>query len=487
MDLNSFLADTTTGGSWADEMDELPTGPSAGPTFGEGPGLGGSHLTRGMGQGDRYGPRSGGPGGFGDRDDGRPPRAEVPFPTAPPYTAFVGNLSFETSEAEIEDFFTGLSVKSVRLVTGMDGKPRGFGYVEFETADSLSQALSASGHDLGGRVVRISVAEAQTSRMGRADEAGTWERTGPLPSVPGRSGGFGGGMSRDRGPPREGGFDEIERDAPIRGGKFAPSAPSEPRRGFSSYGAPAGGPGGAEGRPPRSFEPAPEIERDAPIRGGKFVPSAPPAGGERRTMFAERERTGPGADEAQTWERRGPLPGQQERKGFGSGFGATTPSDPPMTRRPLQLSARSASGTPGGSPPSSTPSTPAGTSSRASPFGAAKPIDTASKEREVEEKLAARPAPTLPEKRERKDRQEGGAGDKGEGAWVRKGPLAPAAAKPKEVAAPMPPAEKDSPPHAAGAKVEKPATRKEGFSYSNAAGKSEGAEVEEVAKGVEAL
>ncbi|GAA6053676.1 hypothetical protein NBRC10513_005477 [Rhodotorula toruloides] len=492
MDLNSFLADSTTGGSWADEMDELPTGPSAGPTFGEGPGLGGSHLTRGMGQGDRYGPRSGGPGGFGDRDDGRPPRAEVPFPTAPPYTAFVGNLSFETTEADLEDFFTDLSVKSVRLVTGMDGKPRGFGYVEFETADNLSQALGASGHDLGGRVVRISVAEAQTSRMGRADEASTWERTGPLPGLPGRSGGFG-GMSRDRGPPRDGpgGFEEIERDAPIRGGKFTPSAPSEPRRGFSGYGAPAGGPGGEGGRPPRSFEPAPEIERDAPIRGGKFIPSAPPAErGERRQMFADRERTGPGADEAQTWERRGPLPGQ-ERKGFGGGFGSRTPSDPPMTRRPLQLSARSATGTPGASPPSSTSSTPAGSSSRASPFGAAKPIDTASKEREVEEKLAARPAPTLPEKKERKEGF-AGAGEKSEGAWVRKGPLAPAAAKPKDVAPPLPPVEKDTPPHAAApaqqaAKIEKPAMRKEGFSYSNVAGKSEGGEVEEVTKGVEAL
>lgn len=46
-------------------------------------------------------------GGF---DSDRPPRAEVPFPTAPPYTAFVGNLSFEVGEADLESFFTGLTV-----------------------------------------------------------------------------------------------------------------------------------------------------------------------------------------------------------------------------------------------------------------------------------------------------------------------------------------------------------------------------------------
>lgn len=39
-------------------------------------------------------------------------RAEVPFPTAPPYTAYVGNLSFDTAEPDLEDFFGGLGVSS---------------------------------------------------------------------------------------------------------------------------------------------------------------------------------------------------------------------------------------------------------------------------------------------------------------------------------------------------------------------------------------
>jgi hypothetical protein len=34
-----------------------------------------------------------------------PPRQELPLPSAPPYTAFVGNLSFDVTEPEVEDFF----------------------------------------------------------------------------------------------------------------------------------------------------------------------------------------------------------------------------------------------------------------------------------------------------------------------------------------------------------------------------------------------
>jgi hypothetical protein len=34
-----------------------------------------------------------------------PPREDVPLPTQPPYTAFVGNLAFDMSDMELEEFF----------------------------------------------------------------------------------------------------------------------------------------------------------------------------------------------------------------------------------------------------------------------------------------------------------------------------------------------------------------------------------------------
>ena len=86
---------------------------SAGPTFGGDDGrLGGSHLTRNMAGGPRDGGFGGGPrGGPGGFESDRPMRAEVPIPTEPPYTAFVGNLSFETREGDLEAFFEGLGVR----------------------------------------------------------------------------------------------------------------------------------------------------------------------------------------------------------------------------------------------------------------------------------------------------------------------------------------------------------------------------------------
>ncbi|GAA6011100.1 hypothetical protein JCM10207_005496 [Rhodosporidiobolus poonsookiae] len=464
MDLNAFLADSTTGGgSWADEMDALPSGPSMAPVE-EGNGLGGSHLTRNMQQ--RYGP--GADGGFGGRDryDDRPQRAEVPIPTAPPYTVFVGNLTFETMEQDVAAFFEGLGVKSIRLVSTPEGKPRGFGYVEFETVEDLKNALTASGNDLAGRPVRISVAEAQTSRMGRADEASTWERSGPLAPLPGRSGGF--GQSRGGfgfGDRQTGGFDEVDRDAPIRGGKFTPSAPAPDRRGpgFSSY-----------ERAGRAMAPEPEVERDAPLRGGKFVASEPAP--QPRRMFSDREPSR--ADEG-SWERRGPLPAQERKGGFGSGFGSRTPSDPPA-RRPLNLAARtpSASGSP--SEASSAASTPAGGASKASPFGAARPVDSATKQREVEEKQAKARAEAAQQQKEREGapspapvpaaaaKKEKEEPSRSEGAWVRRGPLpekAPGSGRPTNVAPPVG-ARKDAPPHQA---QEKPAKKEGGFSFANAA------------------
>jgi translation initiation factor 4B len=47
---------------------------------------------------------------------------------------------------------------------GFDNKPKGFGYVEFDSLESLKIALEKSGQELCGRTVRISVAEPRKLR-----------------------------------------------------------------------------------------------------------------------------------------------------------------------------------------------------------------------------------------------------------------------------------------------------------------------------------
>lgn len=39
------------------------------------------------------------------------------------------------------------------------GEAKGFGYVEFETVDGLKEALARTESNLGGRTIRVSVAE----------------------------------------------------------------------------------------------------------------------------------------------------------------------------------------------------------------------------------------------------------------------------------------------------------------------------------------
>lgn len=87
-------------------------------------------------------------------------REELPLPSKPPFTAHLGNLSFDVTQGDIEDFFAGCQVSSVRIVEDkIDRKPKGFGYVEFETLDGLKKALELNGSSFQNRNIRISVAD----------------------------------------------------------------------------------------------------------------------------------------------------------------------------------------------------------------------------------------------------------------------------------------------------------------------------------------
>lgn len=81
------------------------------------------------------------------------------MPDVPPFTAFVGNLTFETEEEELKGFFGAQSPTSVRLVKDPTGKPKGFGYVEFGSKQNLQDALGKNMTQLAGRTIRVSVAE----------------------------------------------------------------------------------------------------------------------------------------------------------------------------------------------------------------------------------------------------------------------------------------------------------------------------------------
>jgi RNA recognition motif-containing protein len=79
-----------------------------------------------------------------------PPRKQYNWPSSPPYTAFVGNLSFQLTDEdqfaqEVEALVDRLSkgskqvaIKKATIVIERDGKRTGFGYIEFQALDDVS-------------------------------------------------------------------------------------------------------------------------------------------------------------------------------------------------------------------------------------------------------------------------------------------------------------------------------------------------------------
>ena len=78
---------------------------------------------------------------------------------------YVGNLSFQTTEAEVKELF-GQSgpVDTVRIITDRDtGRSKGFGFVEME--DGADHAIAQlNGKDFNGRALTVNEARPMTSR-----------------------------------------------------------------------------------------------------------------------------------------------------------------------------------------------------------------------------------------------------------------------------------------------------------------------------------
>jgi RNA recognition motif-containing protein len=56
---------------------------------------------------------------------------------------------------------SSVQVVAVRLVNGFDGKPKGYGYVEFSDLESLKTGIAKNGSQVAGRTIRVGVAEAR--------------------------------------------------------------------------------------------------------------------------------------------------------------------------------------------------------------------------------------------------------------------------------------------------------------------------------------
>jgi len=90
---------------------------------------------------------------------------------------YVGNLSFDSTEADLRDLFSQHgTVESVAVITDREtGRPRGFAFVEMSEASAAQDAIRAlDGNDFAGRNIKVN--EAQDRRGGGGGGGGRRDR-----------------------------------------------------------------------------------------------------------------------------------------------------------------------------------------------------------------------------------------------------------------------------------------------------------------------
>jgi cold-inducible RNA-binding protein len=106
---------------------------------------------------------------------------------------FVGNLSFNTTENQLQDLFAahGNVIEVDVIMDKFSGRPRGFGFVTMETKEAADAAVQAlNGKDIDGRALTVNEARPREERP-RSGGGG------------GYGGGGGGGGGGGRGGRRE--------------------------------------------------------------------------------------------------------------------------------------------------------------------------------------------------------------------------------------------------------------------------------------------
>ncbi|XP_045767847.1 eukaryotic translation initiation factor 4B isoform X1 [Maniola jurtina] len=362
------------------------------------------------------------------------------IPRRPPFIAHISNLPYDVEESAIMELFAGLKINNLRLPKE-SGRLKGFGDVDFEDRESLVSAMNMPDLLVGGRRIRIEVStqdnDRRMGRGGRNDRdreydpertMGDW-RSGPR-AVPVRERDGPRERDRDRDRDRErdssadnkpGGWRDAER----------PEAARAPYGGRDSYGRDRerDGMASADNKPGawRDAE-RPEAAR-APYGGRDSY-------GRDRERDGGRERGYGGRDGFRTADNReggGGGFGNRESRGFGGrGFGDRE-RDPPRedskprerpklnllprtVPRELEAPTKPADGAPlDDKVPEKVVPKPVPAEKV---FGAAKPVDTAAKEREIEERLRKQEeeARKAAEEKERWGRRNDHSGDRRGGA-----------------------------------------------------------------------
>ena len=109
---------------------------------------------------------------------------------------YVGNLSFNTSNSDLEELFASIgTVESASVVEDRDtGRSRGFGFVEMSSKEEGERAIEElNGKEVDGRELKVNEAKPRENRSGGGGGGGRGGYGG------GGGGGRGGGGGGNRG------------------------------------------------------------------------------------------------------------------------------------------------------------------------------------------------------------------------------------------------------------------------------------------------
>ena len=109
---------------------------------------------------------------------------------------FVGNLSFQTTSADLQEMFSQAgTVQSASVIEDREtGRSRGFAFVEMSTNDEAAAAISQfNGKEISGRALKVNEAKPRENRTGGGGGGRNFGGGGGRGGYRGGSGGNGGG------------------------------------------------------------------------------------------------------------------------------------------------------------------------------------------------------------------------------------------------------------------------------------------------------
>ena len=81
---------------------------------------------------------------------------------------YVGNLPFSADEAQLRELFSAYGeISELAMITDRDtGRSKGFAFITFATQQAAEKALEQDGKDLGGRNMRVNIAQEREKKGG---------------------------------------------------------------------------------------------------------------------------------------------------------------------------------------------------------------------------------------------------------------------------------------------------------------------------------